>query len=186
MSDPTPLLAPLKPAVCEARVWSPRGFIIDPWRYLDDGEQCPANGHAIVPLTRWRTESDLRNGPIVGVEVQPTDVLEADLVDIARLPLVVLVFPKFTDGRAYSTARRLRGHWGYRGEIRARGDVLLDQLPLMLDCGFDSFEIRDAATLRSLERGYTPTVARRYDPPGSRMRRSPISSRSQAALAAAE
>ena len=54
--------------------------------------------------------------------------------------LIVLNFPKFTDGRAYSQARLLRERLGYRGELRATGAVLLDQLPFMLRCGFDSFE----------------------------------------------
>jgi uncharacterized protein (DUF934 family) len=62
---------------------------------------------------------------------------------VARLDgvnLVVLDFPKFTDGRAYSQARLLRERLGYRGELRATGAVFLDQLPFLLRCGFDSFE----------------------------------------------
>lgn len=54
--------------------------------------------------------------------------------------LVVLNFPKFTDGRAYSQARLLRERLGYTGELRATGVVLRDQLPFLLRCGFDSFE----------------------------------------------
>jgi len=54
--------------------------------------------------------------------------------------LIVLDFPKFTDGRAYSQARLLRERLGYRGELRAAGAVFLDQLPFLLRCGFDSFE----------------------------------------------
>jgi uncharacterized protein (DUF934 family) len=60
--------------------------------------------------------------------------------DINRFKLIVLHFPKFTDGRAYSQARLLRGRMGYRGELRATGNVLRDQLPFLLRCGFDSFE----------------------------------------------
>lgn len=54
--------------------------------------------------------------------------------------LVVLNFPKFTDGRAYSQARLLRERLGYTGELRATGAVLRDQLPFLLRCGFDAFE----------------------------------------------
>jgi len=54
--------------------------------------------------------------------------------------LVILNFPKFTDGRAYSQARLLRERLGYGGELRATGAVLQDQLPFLLRCGFDSFE----------------------------------------------
>ena len=60
--------------------------------------------------------------------------------EIDRLNLIVLNFPKFTDGRAYSQARLLRERLGYRGELRATGAVLRDQLPFLLRCGFDSFE----------------------------------------------
>ena len=54
--------------------------------------------------------------------------------------LIVLNFPKFTDGRAYSQARLLRERLGYGGGLRATGAVFLDQLPFLLRCGFDSFE----------------------------------------------
>jgi uncharacterized protein (DUF934 family) len=55
-----------------------------------------------------------------------------------RLALVEVSFPKFRDGRGYSTGRILR-EAGYTGELRAQGDVLVDQVPLMRRCGFDSF-----------------------------------------------
>lgn len=60
-------------------------------------------------------------------------------LDLDRLKLIVLHFPKFTDGRAYSQARLLR-RAGYTGELRAAGAVLRDQLPFLLRCGFDSFD----------------------------------------------
>ena len=52
----------------------------------------------------------------------------------------MLPFPAFADGRAYSIARQLRD-FGYRGEIRATGNVLPDQLQFMLQVGFDAFDI---------------------------------------------
>ena len=73
-------------------------------------------------------------------------------LDLKHLKLVVLHFPKYTDGRAYSQARLLRGRLGYRGELRATGQVLCDQLPFMLRCGFDSFE--------SDQPGFGPALAR--------------------------
>lgn len=59
-----------------------------------------------------------------------------------KLSLIVLDFPKFTDGRAYSQAVELRRHLNWQGEIRAKGDVLQDQLSHMHRCGFTSFAIR--------------------------------------------
>ena len=72
-----------------------------------------------------------------------------------RLALIELDFPRFRDGRSYSAARILR-EAGYRGELRAAGDVLVDQIPLMRRCGFDAFAPEaaiDEAVLRaSLDR----------------------------------
>jgi len=55
------------------------------------------------------------------------------------------VFPTFRDGRAYSQARLLRERYGYRGEVRATGQVLRDQFLFMLRAGFDAFEVRKPA-----------------------------------------
>ncbi len=69
--------------------------------------------------------------------------------------LIVLNFPKFTDGRAYSQARLLRERLGYRGELRATGAVFLDQVPFMLRCGFDSFESEQKGFGEALARART-------------------------------
>ena len=74
------------------------------------------------------------------VSLANTDPVEDLAPHVGRLRLIVLNFPKFSDGRAYSQARLLRGRLGYTGELRATGGVLQDQLPFMLRCGFDSFE----------------------------------------------
>ena len=69
--------------------------------------------------------------------------------------LIVLNFPKFTDGRAYSQARLLRERLGYGGELRASGAVFLDQLPFLLRCGFDSFESEQKGFAEALARART-------------------------------
>ncbi len=89
------------------------------------------------------------------VRLEAGEDARALLPYLDRLVLVEVSFPTFRDGRGYSAGRILR-EAGYVGELRAQGDVLVDQLPLMRRCGFDSFvpqaEI-DAATLqRSLDR----------------------------------
>jgi len=61
---------------------------------------------------------------------------------LAHFQVIALNFPSFTDGRHYSSARLLRERYGYKGEIRAIGDVLRDQLFYMRRCGFDAFAIR--------------------------------------------
>jgi uncharacterized protein (DUF934 family) len=75
--------------------------------------------------------------------------------EIGRLNLIVLQFPKFTDGRAYSQARLLRSRLHYRGELRATGAVFLDQLPFMLRVGFDAFESEQKGFGEALARART-------------------------------
>jgi phosphoadenosine phosphosulfate reductase len=77
---------------------------------------------------------------------------------------VALKFDKFADGRAFSYAELLRERHGFRGDLRATGDVLLDEIVLMQRCGFTSFEVTDANTLRALKEGRAPKGALFYQP----------------------
>ncbi len=82
-------------------------------------------------------EQPVTEGPMLVLD-NTEDVLKlGDRLD--GIKLVVLQFPKFTDGRAYTQARLLRERLGYTGELRAAGQVYIDQIPFMLRCGFDSF-----------------------------------------------
>lgn len=72
------------------------------------------------------------------VRLEAGDDARALLPYLDRIALVEVSFPTFRDGRGYSAARILR-EGGYTGELRAQGDVLVDQMPLMKRCGFDSF-----------------------------------------------
>ena len=73
------------------------------------------------------------------VRVEPGDDARALIPHLERLSLVEVNFPAFGDGRGYSSARLLR-EAGYEGELRAVGDVLVDQVAYMRRCGFDAFE----------------------------------------------
>jgi uncharacterized protein (DUF934 family) len=72
------------------------------------------------------------------VRLEPDDDARILIPLLDRLTLVEVAFPKFRDGRGYSSARILR-EAGYKGELRAQGDVLADQVAFMRRCGFDSF-----------------------------------------------
>ena len=93
------------------------------------------------------------------VRLEAGEDARALLPHLDRLALIEVSFPTFRDGRGYSAGRVLR-EAGYRGELRAQGDVLVDQLPLMRRCGFDSFAPQapiDIDVLRaSLERYDSP------------------------------
>jgi len=100
----------------------------------------------------------------MGVRIEPGVKVESYATDIPRFTLIALSFPKFQDGRNFSTAQILRARYGFKGELRAVGDVLLDQLQMMQRCGFDSFEIGDAATLAALREGKDRTLTHFYQP----------------------
>jgi uncharacterized protein (DUF934 family) len=98
------------------------------------------------------------------VRIEPGDDARALLPHLSRIKLVEVNFPAYTDGRGYSAARTLR-EAGYAGELRAVGDVLVDQLAFMRRCGFDSFapthplnEADAKAALERYEHVYQPTT----------------------------
>lgn len=97
----------------------------------------------------------LAGGNATAVRLEPADDARALLPHLGRVALVEVAFPKFRDGRGYSAGRILR-EAGYAGELRAQGDILVDQLPLMRRCGYDSFApdapIDDEALTRALDR----------------------------------
>ena len=130
-------------------------------------EALPA-GPIVVPLATWgaRREELLARLDPVGVWLKPDDDPQALTAgDVDALAIIAVHFPKFADGRGYSTAILLRTRLGYRGELRAIGDVGRDQLFYLKRCGFDSFSLaahRDPeaalASLQDFSLSYQATV----------------------------
>jgi len=121
--------------------------VTDHWVLLGDEETVPLEKPVIVSLDRWRAERESlqgRNGQ-VGLRLKSDQSPEEVADDLDRFESISLEFPRFGDGRAYSYARMLREQFGYAGEIRAVGDVLVDQFMFMTRVGFDAFEIPDGA-----------------------------------------
>ncbi|TVP54874.1 MAG: DUF934 domain-containing protein [Halomonadaceae bacterium] len=127
------------------------GVVQDSWTLLDmpgEGDTLSLpDSQVIVPL-KWFLEHrhEVLNadpeGRRIGVWFDSDDEPERLGNDCQILPLIAVNFPKFTDGRGYSIARLLRERFGFTGELRAIGDVLLDQLHYMKRCGFSSFALR--------------------------------------------
>ncbi|MGJ7456927.1 DUF934 domain-containing protein [Halomonas sp. RA08-2] len=132
----------------------------DGWTLVRDGE-APSGAAAIVPLADWleAAPSD-RLAPWLPADTELTDELAARL---AEAPLIAIDFPKFTDGRGYSLARLLRERHGFCGEIRAVGDVLVDQLYFMTRCGFDGLSLREDQWLEDAQRALG-AFSRAYQP----------------------
>jgi uncharacterized protein (DUF934 family) len=105
----------------------------------------------IVPLAFWLTEANTiksRSGN-TGVWLDSHELPAALAADLHAIPLVALNFPEFKDGRPFSSARELRQRMGYKGEVRAIGDVLRDQLFYMRRCGFDAYVLREDQDLEA-------------------------------------
>lgn len=143
-------------------------FETDDWRALGEDETPPFDGKVILTLADWRRRSEnsqLRAANIpLGLRLEPGDKLDAIAHDLAHLALIAIRFPAFTDGRGYSMAHQIRVTWGFAGELRATGDILFDQLHLLSRCGFDAFEVSDAATIRLLNAGQRPDFRLYYQP----------------------
>ena len=122
-------------------------FVEDHWRHLADDEAPGFDECISVSHARWSAEREAIEGLGAGLGVRLPNAVSPQVLarDLGRLSLIVLHFPKFTDGRAYSQARLLRGRLGYTGELRASGEVLRDQLLFMLRCGFDAFAVPERA-----------------------------------------
>ncbi len=111
-------------------------------------------GKVIVPLTVWQAQrASLAARADIGVWLAPDERAEALKDDLDKFALVAIDFPKFTDGRGYSTAFNLRMRLNYQGELRAIGDVLRDQLFQMHRCGFDAFATRQDRDINDALKG---------------------------------
>ncbi len=123
----------------------------DPYTDASCLDAVPDTGAVIVSLEQWQREREAllaRKAPLgIRLRSEQSPLTIAD--DLAHFAVVALEFPKFRDGRAYSHARVLSERLRYRGEIRAVGDVLQEQLHYMERCGFNAFDIRDEDALKA-------------------------------------
>ncbi len=138
----------------------------DPFVYVEGDEPVPSDVPAIVSpdwlLSASKQQIESRSAPL-GVN-WPNDRPESELAPLLPfLALVALEFPVFRDGRAFTQARLLRERHGFKGEIRATGDVLRDQFLFMLRAGFDAFEVKKAADAEAFANA-THAFSLRYQP----------------------
>jgi uncharacterized protein (DUF934 family) len=121
---------------------------------IDDGRVFARDeqqaGNAVSALPAWKERGGVDNA----VWLAPNDDPHELSARVGRLNLIGVDFPKFTDGRGYSTAWLLRMRYGFAGDLRAIGDVLIDQLYYMRRVGFSSFALKpgqdEAAAVRAL------------------------------------
>ena len=114
------------------------------WTFLEEGAEVAASGKIIVPLAVWLENTDAlsqRGDIAVSLKGDDDPLLLKD--SIGKLNLITVNFPAFADGRGYSLARLLRERLNFEGDVRAEGDVLIDQLYYMKRCGFSSFLLKE-------------------------------------------
>jgi len=136
---------------------------VDTWKTLEiaEGETpetvaLPA-GDVIFPLAVWqaRKAEIISCHKRIGLLLQPDERVEDVAADLDYFVVIAVNFPKFVDGRGYSTASLLRQRYHYQGEVRAVGDVLHDQLFYMQRVGFDSYALKDGKNaVYAIEAGF--------------------------------
>ncbi|MBV2183721.1 MAG: DUF934 domain-containing protein [Rhizobium sp.] len=147
------------------KIWSEGGFVEnDLWVIETDEVQAGEGARAILEVGAFLELAEHSNESGFGVLVRPADDVIRLEPHLDRIALVAIAFPAFNDGRGFSHATLLRQRLGYRGEIRAVGDVLIDPIPLMLRTGFTSFAVSNPTALKRLAENRLPGIAERYQP----------------------
>lgn len=123
------------------------GQVIDnTWQLIEaneDSQETLPNGDILVPVSMWQTNqsSILENHRgAVGLWINGDEEIEGIAESIITAPVIAINFPKFVDGRGFSVARLLRDRFGFKGELRAVGQIIRDQLFLLQRCGFNAFQ----------------------------------------------
>ena len=148
-----------------AHLISNNAVAVDTWKALElaageapEAIALPA-GDILFPLAVWQARKTeiISTHKRIGLLLQPDDRAEDIAGDLDYFIVIAVNFPKFVDGRGYSTAALLRQRYGYSGELRAVGDVLHDQLFYMKRVGFDAFALKDEKDAAyAIERGFAP------------------------------
>lgn len=130
----------------------------DPWQVVADDQEI--NDFSIISFQRWQqNKSELAakaQEGLLGIWLDSSETADLLEEDVNRFALIAVNFPVFTDGRGYSTARLLRERHGFKGELRAIGDVLIDQLFLLDRIGFDALALREDQDLERALNAFKP------------------------------
>jgi uncharacterized protein (DUF934 family) len=115
------------------------------------GEQAGPQTRPVQPAAEFLAAltADQAGAAGAGILIGPADEIEPLAPHLARLSLIVVVFPKIGEGRGFSQARLLRQRYRYAGELRARGAIKRDQLFFLARCGFDSFDLDPTEDLQA-------------------------------------
>lgn len=152
----------------QTKLWQGNEFVSDGWRHAQEDNGI---GLVILPLAAWlglSAEQRKAGSNRLGVLLAPGDRLEAIVSDLSMIPLIALSFPAYNDGRSHSKAALLKSRHNFTGEVRAVGDVLVDQIPLLLRNGFDTLEVTNAVAIARLADHKSTAVDLFYQPATTR------------------
>ena len=134
-------------------------------------------GNLLLPLSYLEANPELQPADNNGVWLASDTELESIAEKLITFPVIAIVFPTFMDGRGFSLGRLLRSRYEFKGELRAIGNVIRDQLFFLKRCGFNSFELREGtdldAALASL-RDFSVTYQAAFDSDQPLFRRHPL------------
>lgn len=133
----------------------------DDWTLVAD-DAVLSDAKEVINFSRWTaaegTNKDAllakRDAGSLGIQLNAGDTADLLAADCQGFALITVEFPKFADGRGYSTARLLRERYGFKGQLRAVGDVLFDQLFYMMRCGFNAMAMRADQNLELAVTGF--------------------------------
>lgn len=152
-----------------ATIYKDGEFVEETWTRVEPEADTTVEGNLLVPVKQFLEEADkvLAHDGQVAVLVEAGDDVEPLENHLDKLAYVAVDFPSFADGRGFSAARVLREQLGYKGDIRAVGKYILDQVPLARRCGVSSFEISKPEVLKALKAGEWPEVTKYLQPVGT-------------------
>ncbi len=114
------------------------------WEIVSDYEAALPSGNILVDVDYWiANKEQLNSRNDIGLILKGDSDIESIKNELDQFEVIAVNFPAFADGRGYSLARLLKERYNYKGEIRAIGDVLIDQLYFMKRCGFDSYLLKE-------------------------------------------
>lgn len=116
----------------------------DPWQLYQAEDTQGLPGHALLPISFWaETGGELAESSLpFGAFVAENEGIDALIPHLENIDIIAIAFPKFADGRGFTYARQLRIQHGFKGEVRAYGDIMPDQFAYLERCGFDAFAMR--------------------------------------------
>jgi uncharacterized protein (DUF934 family) len=143
----------------------------DNWSLVDDQAASLPAGDILLSFEQWQNFNDQlsQHQGKVGVWLEGNIEIEQVIEPLLELPLIAINFPKFADGRGFSTARLIRERYQYSGELRAIGGFIRDQLYLLKRCGFNAFQFSNedelsgaAESLNDFSENYQVSVDQKH------------------------